>query len=214
MLREILDPATGQLARRVVSFYQRTIYSTWTLATGNTAYAFFQNTEASNLRNYNYSQNPFISNQGRILSLRAEFLGASSAAIQIARTGGAAIITAMQELRSQMQITVTKNSEPSAIMLLADLMPVIPMVSISQGADDSAFAFPVNPDNGGGLYRATDKNLVIFDPPLEVDKSEVISFQASLPSGVSVAAALNNYILRMYMLIEEVPPLGTAPVRT
>lgn len=213
MLRKVLDSTTGQLVDRLVPFYQRTIYSSWTMATGNTAYAFFQNTEAANLRNYNYSQNPFISNQGRILSIRAEFLAASFGQVQAARTGGAALLTAINQMRTQLQLTITKNSEPSAIMLLADLMPVLPMVAIAQGSDDSAFAFPVNTDTGGGLYRSTDKNLVIFDPPLEVQKSEVITFNAALPSGVSVPAALNGYILNLYMLLEEVPPYGTTPVR-
>lgn len=213
MLRNVIDPATGQTVSRLVSWYQRTIYSSWTMATGNTAYAFFQNTEAANLRNYNYSQNPFISNQGRILSIRAEFLAAAFGQIQVARTGGAAILTAINQLRTQLQLTITKNSEPCAVMLLADLMPVLPMVSIAQGSDDSAFAFPLNTDTGGGLYKATDKNLVIFDPPLEIQKSEVLTINAALPSGVSVPAALNGLILNLYMLLEEIPPLGTTPVR-
>ena len=53
-----------------------------------------------------------------------------------------------------------------------------------------------------------------FSPPIIVDFGRNLSFKLSLPSGVSVAAVANNYIIQLKAVLEEYPNVNLAEVRT
>ncbi len=207
-----------EIAGQQTRFYQRSAYSTWTLATGNTGYDFFANSEASTLRNYNLGQNIFYSNRGALLGLQASIYGASYAAItDITSATYGDIATALNQIITQATITISLDSEPNHIAMLSDLIKPLPiLIEADQFGTASNVAKPVVPyalqDNT--MYNR-DANVqgMWFSPPIIVDFGRNLSFKLSLPSGVSVAAVANNYIIQLKAVLEEYPNVNLAEVR-
>lgn len=197
-----------------VQFYQRTLYSTWTLATGDTSFRPFDNVEATNLRNYNKGQNIFQSNQGRLLALRANIFGPAFAQAILQDSGSSydfGVADEWSKVLNQATFQVLQDSEITHQGMLQDLVLNLPQPILSSAG--APLAAVVN-DDGSPNIRNARKRGVYWTPPIMVLQGRTLDFLVSLPSGVTVNALLNTHILQFVLTVEEIPQSNAAKVRT
>lgn len=201
-------------------FYNDDKYSTWVLATAATGFTPFAAVEAETLRNYKIGQNLFDQNQGRVLLLKGSIHGPNFARFDLgARSGALADIpNAMNALLEQGRITITQDSQITHKDLLCNLFPRLPLASSA----DSNGTLPANsvvPNfpavvSDGGLVKSASKMGYYFSPPLFIAAGRNIQFVVNFPTGYSVPAVLNNYILKFELSVEEIPQSNITEVRT
>lgn len=203
----------------ITPYYQREIYSTWTLTTGQTGYNFFANVEPVNLRNYNLGQNIFTSNRGSVLALiGGVFAPAYAQTRDLTSAASGDIADAINAILAQGELTITKDSDIEHKCLLQSIFGVFNNLQETRevGAPNNLFAnvagaiaAPASPWN----RDATFPGYVPLSPPSIVDFGRTIAFNVTLPQGVAVAAVANTFILQLRLLIEEYPVGGMEPVR-
>lgn len=199
---------------QLVPFYQRTLYSTWALATGDTSFKPFNNVEAVSLRNYNKGQNIFNSNQGRLLALRANIFGPSYAQPVLQASGASYAFTVADEwakILNQATFQVSQDSEITHQGMLSDLVLNLPQPILTNTG--TPLAAVVN-DDGSPNIRNARKRGVYWTPPIMVAQGRTLEFDVSLPSGVTVNALLNTHILQFILTVEEIPQSNLQKVRT
>lgn len=203
------------MAPVLTDFYMRTLYSTWTLATGATGFAPFSEAEAATLRNYSGNKNFFRSQRGSILALQANFYGASYASIKTLKSSAwGDIIDAMHQIIAQGTLVISLDSVPAHELQLSDIVNLPTMFSDAQqlSAAGEQNMIPMS-QNATLKNRAANVEGDWLSPPLFVEYARTVSFQVSLASGVSVAAVINTFILQFKCVIEEYPNANTGPVR-
>lgn len=215
--REILFP--GAAAPVVTPYYQREIYSTWTLATGQTGYQFFANVEAVNLRNYNLGQNIFVSNRGSVLALvGGVFAPAYGQTRDLTSAASGDIADAINAILAQGELTITKDSDIEHKCLLQSIFGTFQNLQETREVPTPvndfanavpAIAAPASPWNRDAAFPG----YVPLSPPSIVDFGRTIGFTVTLPQGVAVDAVANNFILQLRLLIEEYPVGGLEPIR-
>lgn len=209
-----------RIGQSVVPYYQSEKYSTWVLATGNTSFRAFNNTEAESLRNYNKGQNLFTNNQGRVLALKAEIhapsYGIASYAMAAENTAPAAL-DEMNKLVAQGRIEIAQDSQVVHQSLLSSLVEPLPTLIFP-----FKVASPTNTYNSPAIAANNDSSIMVkrsqkvgvyFTPPLFVAQGRTIDFSVTLPSGISVPATLNGWILKFLLVTEEIPQSNLSQVR-
>lgn len=183
-----------------IDFYQKTAFSTWVLATGNTGFQYFNNIEPATERNYTKGQNFFEQNQGRVLGYKLTLLDAVGAE----PTWTLALATAWGTMKNQMQILTNQDSTVSDVCLGYDLAPAPPsLVGVAAIANYDGGSLPIKPSGKAGKY---------FEPPLFVANGRSIDIAAILIGG-TVPAALNTFKLRLYAYLEELPQTNIVATR-
>lgn len=197
----------------VTEFYQRTIYSTWVLATGATGFRPFSNAEPDTLRNYNKGQNIFDSNQGRLLAMRADIFGASYATPLFQDSNSAydfGILDAWNQVLSQATIQIVQDSRIVHQDLLKSMVLHLPYPLLSSaGAPLGAVVH----GDGSANVRDASKRGVYWRPPIDVSNGRTLEFSVALPSTVSIPAELNNSIIQFELVVEEIPQSNAQQVR-
>lgn len=198
---------------RMVEFYQRTIYSTQTLATGGTGFNPFAAEEAaSNLRNYSLGQNFFISNQGGILAMQATLHGPGYAAItDVASAAAGDILQEFNKLIMQGQVQIYIDSRPVAMCMLSDIVGTLPVTSQPAATDPASPVFA----QGQSLYNrdAAFNGGLWNSPPILVPFGRTIQFRMQYANGVAVPVLLNTYIIQYKLILEEYPNVNVARLR-
>lgn len=209
-----------RIGQSVVPYYQSEKYSTWVLATGNTSFRAFNNTEAESLRNYNKGQNLFTNNQGRVLALKAEIhapsYGIASYAMASENTAPAAL-DEMNKLIAQGRIEIAQDSQVVHQSLLSSLVEPLPTLifPFKVASPTNTYNSPVIATNNDSsiMVKRSQKVGVYFTPPLFVAQGRTIDFSVTLPSGISVPASLNGWILKFLLVTEEIPQSNLSQVR-
>lgn len=209
-----------KLGNRDVIFYNSTKYSSWVMATGDTGFNPFSNSEASaGIRFYSSGSNLFTQNSGRVLALHAKFFGASytTPEYQDSTTGAFTVRDAIQQVRENGLLTISQDGNVVHEDLLSNLMPAIPTYAygIAVGAPNNIFnqAQAQSFDAGSNEVKRSNKTGVYFTPPLIVLPSRNISFKVQLNTG-SIPAALNTMIVRFELTVEEFPQANATEVRS
>lgn len=185
----------------IVDYYQKTAFSTWVLATGQSNYTYFNNIEGPAQRNYQKGQNFFEQNQGRILAYQMELLDSAGAN----PTWTPAIATAWGTLRNALQIVTSQDSTISDLTLGSDLAPPSPLII---GASVAVANF----DGGSAFVKPSSKRGKYFEPPLFVGNGRSVDIIANV-IGTSVPAGVNGFLLRLYAILEEMPQTNINAVR-
>jgi hypothetical protein len=209
-----------RIGQSVVPYYQSEKYSTWVLQTGATGFKAFNNIEAESLRNYNKGQNLFTNNQGRVLALKAEVhapsYGIASYAMAAENTAPAAL-DEINKLIAQGRIQIEQDSQIVHQSLLSSMIEPLPTLIFP-----FKVATPTNTYNSPSVASNNDSSIMVkrsqkvgiyFTPPLFVAQGRTIDFSITLPSGISVPAALNNWILKFLLVTEEIPQSNLSQVR-
>jgi len=204
----------------VVPYYQSEKYSTWQMVTGDTGFRPFNNVESVNLRNYSKGQNLFLNNQGRILALKAELHGASFSALSYAMSAENTNPTVLDELNkiiAQGRIQIQQDSQIVHESLLSSIVEPLPKLIYPYKV-----ATPTNTYNQPVAVASNDSSIMVkrsqkigiyWTPPLFVAQGRTVDFYVTLPSGSSVPASLNNYIIKFLLVTEEIPQSNLSQVR-
>ena len=209
-----------KIGNSVVPYYQSEKYSTWTLVTGQNGFRPFNNVEAENLRNYSKGQNLFTNNQGRVLALKAEIhapsYGIASYAMASENTAPAAL-DEINKVVSQGRIQIEQDSQVVHQSLLGSIVEPLPTLIFT-----FKVAYPTNKYNSPTAVANNDSSIMIkrsqkvglyWTPPLFVAQGRTIDFYVTLPSGVTIPASLNNWIIKFILVTEEIPQSNLSQVR-
>ncbi len=201
----------GTQYERVVPFFEETLISMCKLASGTTAFQFFQEKETDSNLDRNYSKtagNPLKTGQGKIVSIRFDFLDASYAVPNFIPTitGGtltntkADKYTALRNLSDVIVKVGTDEIHRDSMRNMLSPMPWIlgPVVNGAPAANTYAVASPYQYDDGGqdarGFrqygFRLNPNHMIYTGVPLEVNWA--------FRSGASADASLAN----MYLVCE------------
>lgn len=204
----------------VVPYYQSEKYSTWTLATGDTGFRPFNNVESAALRNYNKGQNLFSNNQGRILALKAELHGPSYAALSFpmaAENTNPTVLDELNKIICQARIQVQQDSQVVHESLMASIVEPLPQLvhPYKVGTPTNTYNQPVgiSSNDSSIMVKRSQKVGIYFTPPLFVAQGRTVDFYVTLPSGISVPASLNTYIVKFHLVTEEIPQSNISQVR-
>ena len=215
-IKEFVNPNNPN-QKVIQEYYIREVYSTCVLGSTFNSYQFFQNTEASTLRNYQTGQNLFISNQGCIKGIQLSIHGAAYAAwTSVKNTTYGDVITEMNKVIEQSQLTVTLDSKPNHIALgnsLTKRMPIL--VNSTEFGTASNVAAPVSPfDLGPGqTNREAATNNWFMRPDLLVAYGRTLQFELKSIFGAISLTALNGAYLKLHLILEEYPNLNPAQVQ-
>lgn len=209
-----------KLGTGIVPYYQSEKYSTWVLATGDTGFRPFNNVESANLRNYNKAQNLFQNNQGRILAIKAELHAASYGRISFPMPSENTNPTALDELNklvAQGRLQIQQDSQVVHEALLSSIIEPLPVLVFPAkiGTPTATYNSPsvVNSEDSSIMIKGAQKEGTYFSPPLFVAQGRTIDFYVTMPSGYSVPASLNNFIVKFHLVTEEIPQANLSQVR-
>lgn len=210
-----------KIGNSIVPYYQSEKYSTWVLATGQTGFRPFNNVEPENLRNYSKGQNLFLNNQGRILALKAEIhapsYGIASYAMGAENTAPATL-DEINKIISQARVQIDQDSQTVHQALLSSLVEPLPVLifPFKVGSPTTTYNQPTAVSNNDSslMVKRSQKVGVYWAPPLFVAQGRTIDFIVSLPSGVTVPSALNNWIIKFHLITEEIPQSNLSQVRS
>jgi len=165
-----------------------------------------------------HGQNLFTQNSGRVLSIQAKFFAPNYAALrfQDLTSGAFTIAEELSKVRQNGLLQITQDSNVVHEDALSNLIPEIPtfLVGVVNGAPTNTYQ-PVTAANfsaGGNEVKRSNKTGMYFTPPLMVMPARNISFSVRLNQG-TIPAALNTFILRFELSVEELPQSNAAQVR-
>lgn len=212
---DIVNPNTRQIEKTIKPYYPRTIYDSLALATGVALSGFkpFNNqTAIANTSGYTKGQNLFELNQGRLLYMAGDILGASFAAFKpITGIGTSAALDDYAKLWSQHSVFLKQDGQDAHKMLFSEMFPEPTWWSDAITSGTAAQVAP--PGTGGALWSQSTRRGVYFAPPIFVGNGRTLDFSIVTASAYSPAAALNTFVLRFTLAIEEIQPDNPAPVR-
>jgi hypothetical protein len=211
---QILNPVTGQYEQTIKPYYPRTIYDSYAMATGVAITGFkpFNNQSSQSLSSYVKGQNVFELNQGRVLYLAGDILGAAFASFKpITGIATASVLDDYTKLWSQHTLIIKQDGQDAQKSLFSELFPE---PTWWNDAVTSGAAFQIAPPGrGGALWSQSTRRGVYLAPPLFVGNGRTLDFTITTTSTYAPAAALNTFVLRFVMALEEIQPDNPAPVR-
>lgn len=209
-----------KIGTAIVPYYQSVKYSTWKLATGDTAFRPFNNAEDITLRNYNKGQNIFQNNQGRILALKCIVTGPSFVRPTFAMSAENTAPTTFDKLAiilNQARISITQDSQVVHEDLLSNLVETLPTLIMPHkvASPTNIYNQPVavSSQDSSIMVKRSQKIGVYWTPPLMVSQGRTIDFNVTLPTGISVDSSLNTWQIVFNLVTEEIPQSNLSQVR-
>lgn len=204
----------------VVPYYQSEKYSTWKMSTGDTGFRPFNNVEDLSLRNYTKGQNLFQNNQGRVLALKAEIHAPDYGNLSFTMASENTVPTVLTEFNkiiSQGRIQVQQDSQVVHESLLSSIIEPLPNLVFPAkiGTPTNTYNQPsaIVSNDSSIMVKRSQKIGIYWTPPLFVAQGRTIDFYVTLPSGLSVAAALSNHIIKFLLVTEEIPQSNLSQIR-